>query len=265
MPRSVTPGMPANYHGAVRCLAIVLVAACGRFGFEQPSGDGAVTATGDAPAVAPANLVAYYPMDSLIGGMMADATGHSHWGICQTAVLPTNCPSVGPGRLGNAYYFQNGTNVYIMAAPELQTSSGFTIAAWLQIAAAPSARACALDKPVGSGTFDSWSMCVEPTRTLFYYSVSGTIENKLTSVATLGAGGWHHVALTWDGATKITWLDGSSVATSLQSAISFDTSVIYLGIDADNGVAVTPFTGAIDELRIYDRALTASELGALAR
>src|SRR2546421_10458790 len=102
MPRSETPGMPANYHGGVRVLAIGVVAACGRFGFQSPAaGDGMSSPIGDAPNIAPADLVAYYPMDKLANGFLEDASGHNNFGNCQLPVIPgTTCPNVVPRRLG---------------------------------------------------------------------------------------------------------------------------------------------------------------------
>jgi len=47
------------------------------------------------------------------------------------------------------------------------------------------------------------------------------------------------------------------------AAISFDDSDITIGSDVDAGMLVDPFNGLVDDVRIYNRALSANELMAL--
>ena len=45
----------------------------------------------------------------------------------------------------------------------------------------------------------------------------------------------------------------------------FDGGQVSIGADLDNGATVAPFNGLLDEVRIYHRALSATELAELAR
>src|SRR5262249_7177951 len=76
-------------------------------------------------------------------------------------------------------------------------------------------------------------------------------------------GAWHHVAYTWDGTTNRLYIDGTA-ATS--TATSHDAgAVTYAFLGATGGALPADFySGALDEVRIYDRALAVSEIAAMA-
>lgn len=79
----------------------------------------------------------------------------------------------------------------------------------------------------------------------------------------LGTGGpplnaWTHLAFTYDGATEKLYVNGALVTSRAQTgAISTSNGVLHIGGDSVWG---EHFQGLIDEVRIYNRALTASEI-----
>ena len=77
---------------------------------------------------------------------------------------------------------------------------------------------------------------------------------------TLPTGIWKHITLTFDGATLKAYIDGSLVTTT---AASFNLAGLPLTA-ASQHVGENAFKGALDELRIYNRALSASEVSTLA-
>jgi hypothetical protein len=68
--------------------------------------------------------------------------------------------------------------------------------------------------------------------------------------------GWHHVACTWDGTTIRTYLDGAVVACASMHA-SLQAQAVPVEISE-------PFTGGIDDIHLYDRALIPAEIQVLA-
>lgn len=90
-----------------------------------------------------------------------------------------------------------------------------------------------------------------------------TTASSSASVASDGAhadGGWHHVALRRQGDTVTLHVDGVAVASASGAAGAVsgdDPTPIYLGQRLDGA---NRLHGALDEFRVYDRALTDSEL-----
>jgi hypothetical protein len=85
----------------------------------------------------------------------------------------------------------------------------------------------------------------------------------LAPIGTVTTGTWQHVAMTWDGATEQVWVGGSSVA-SMPTTTLYDGGSITIGADIDSGFPGYFFAGTIDDLQIYDRALSTTELAELA-
>ncbi len=72
-------------------------------------------------------------------------------------------------------------------------------------------------------------------------------------------GEWQHVAVTFDGSTTTMYIDGESVGTS--TVFSFgpktDAHVVFGAVESSGS---NPFNGVIDEVRIYNRALSADDI-----
>jgi hypothetical protein len=85
-----------------------------------------------------------------------------------------------------------------------------------------------------------------------------TAEQALRGRPTLPRNRWSHLAMTWDGRIVRIYVDGEQVAThALAGTAPASDGPLRIG-----GNAIWPelFKGAIDEVRVYDRALGASEI-----
>jgi hypothetical protein len=87
--------------------------------------------------------------------------------------------------------------------------------------------------------------------------------------ATISAGEWHHIAGTYDGANVVLYIDGQAWGNpaSYSGTVSPISRSGFLAIGSEDGRTAFPncigtryFNGAIDEARIYNRALSASEI-----
>ena len=71
---------------------------------------------------------------------------------------------------------------------------------------------------------------------------------------------WSHLAMTWDGLTVRVYVNGAQVSSSaLAGTAMTSTSPLRIG---GNGVWPEWFSGVIDEVRVYNRALSAAEIAA---
>lgn len=80
-------------------------------------------------------------------------------------------------------------------------------------------------------------------------------------------GVWHHVAGTYDGQNIRLWVDGVNVATTTNTAVATigtTTNALLVGAKTSTSpVAGDSFSGLIDDVRIYARALDESQIKAL--
>jgi hypothetical protein len=77
---------------------------------------------------------------------------------------------------------------------------------------------------------------------------------------------WHHVGFVWDGSYRTLYVDGLEVAKDTDPLTSLNSSNggLYIGTNKNRDTG-TFFSGLIDDVRIYELALTAEEVAALAQ
>jgi len=145
-------------------------------------------------------------------------------------------------KVGKSFYF-DGSDDYILTPGTSTTYSAYTIGMW----ARPASRV------IGSATYCSASAIKYIQIGGSYVWQSGGAYN-LSYLATVGQ--WDYLTLVETGSLKSLYVNGNLVATSTSE--TFDDS-FFLGKRYDN----VRFNGYIDEVKIYDRALSSAEVSAL--
>ena len=198
-------------------------------------------------------LVAHYPMDELgdLAHCLSDATGRGHTGTCLGGM-----PNVVPGKHGMAYQLDGVIQLHVGDAADLDPPS-LTVAFWFQIAPS-SLGGCAVNRLHAGVPEDTWQICPNADST---YYVAGSAMSHVPKLTV--AGEWHHAALTFDGNRAAFWYDGISQLVADSTPLAWDTNDMIIGTDIDNGMPVAGFAGLVDDLRIYERALSQQEIAAL--
>jgi hypothetical protein len=96
---------------------------------------------------------------------------------------------------------------------------------------------------------------------------AGTYFGSLESEFIITDGQWHHIGLVYDlvGLHRHLYVDGIEVAKDADSVGGVDSDGgLYIGVGNDLN-ATTFFSGLIDDVRIYNVALTAEEVASLAQ
>jgi len=155
-------------------------------------------------------------------------------------------------------YF-DGVVDYIDMEDNLDLNHGeFTISAWIKRDAADTGTKSILSKrnSVFSGTGYDFRMRGDNTIEIYWKNGS---HQSLRSLTAVPDDEWHHVAVTYDGADARLYIDGiPDRFTSLSGPIDTDHS--FLIGAAGKGTITQHFRGNIDEVRVWDRSLTPSQL-----
>jgi len=92
-----------------------------------------------------------------------------------------------------------------------------------------------------------------------YYSAAFHDATAGSTALTLSA--WNHVMCTYDGANIKTYLNGTLVGTTAETNnITAASSILYMG---ENSSSAQRVTGQLDDLRVYNNALTATQIKTL--
>jgi hypothetical protein len=204
-------------------------------------------------------LVARWPLNEGSGNAAVDASGNGLHGTL------TGAPSWVAGTMGLALAL-NGTSQYGLVPddPRLDLTGQITLSAWVKPAKLGTANVIAKASFVGT-LIPGYELNLSSTGKPFVrFNASDTYRvNGATSYPTAGDT-WMHLAATYDGSVIRLYVNGA-LDGSLASAFAITANDQPLGIGAQSdGNSGRLFQGALDEVRIYDRALSASAIQALA-
>jgi hypothetical protein len=258
--RTVTASIIARMLTGARSVGLVVLVACG-----YPPLPDANPGVGRTP---PAGALVWLPMeDTDPTREIVDSAGHRD-------VSCSACPVPVPGRHGNGFRF--GGDQHLQIAFGRAIKDAYTVGVWVYLESYPSDKpdvshsSCAFTKPSGIPDDDgnSFSLCVDSDRRAYEYTTNNdtTMQSHDLYGLELPLTEWHHLAASWDGAsrTKTFYYDGSPNKEKVN--IGFDNGVLVVGADA-NPDASEPrsfWDGILDDVVLYDRVLTPEELCDLA-
>ncbi len=231
------------------------------FTYQVSDGNGdsasaTVTITVNAASSNPsAGLVGEWQFDEGSGSTTADSSGYGDNGALESATWTS-------GKFGDALFF-DGVHSYVGVGTSaaLEVTSGVSVCAWIKLAN-PSANAymrIASKKDVWNSTA-GYALSFNPGKHLVEMLGSGTTSASASGVAL--DGNWHHLCGTIDGGIGHLYVDGTDVTTSSAvTPLAADSTPLEIGRDPGGS---SPFYGTIDAVRIYNRALSASEVQTLA-
>ncbi len=211
-------------------------------------------------------IFAHWPFDEGTGTTAADVSGNGYNGTL------TNGADWTTGKLANAVSL-DGVNDYVDVGMIDVAGSAMTLAGWINssdLAVSPYNDGRIISKATGTAEAKHfWMMSTikssSKTRLRFRLKAGGSTTTLIASSGNLTENQWFHAAAVYDGVTMKLYLDGATVGIrSKAGSIATDGSVpVWIGGNPTDP-SVRPWQGAIDDVRIYDRALSAAEVAALA-
>lgn len=197
----------------------------------------------------------YYKFNEASGTTTADSSGHGNTGNL------INGPVWTTGIQGNSLLF-NGTSTYVASssATALPAANARQTISWWQKANASGemVAACLRNSTTNSGVavgrqssgvFGAWKL--EDWSTLATVAAAPSLNV------------WHHCAYTFDGTTHRLYIDGAQVASSTVTPGTSSPTLLQVG-SRGGWTNASNFSGKLDELRVYQRALSAAEIQVLA-
>jgi hypothetical protein len=220
-----------------------------------------------------AGLAAHYPLDEIQDGKSPNLANRKN------PAEVSGEPAIIEGKVGNAFTFDNEYDILSLNAGFYERTDAFSIGVWVK----PEKKdpySVILGNAGHKNTYwRGYEMYLDSLNRVSVRLTNALPHNYLhvTTVEAVSIGAWHHIAFTYDGSSKPSglqvYLDGKAVEIN----VNFDH--LYksiLPVDAaykpkeqplrvaksnrsfggDNGV----FQGSLDDIRIYNEALTALEI-----
>jgi len=186
-------------------------------------------------------LVAHWKLDES-EGMTADDSA----GVNDGTVMGVPAWQPDGGKVGGALEF-DGASAFVVTDCVVRSADGpFSILAWIK-GGGPGQ--VVISQQAGG----DWLYANQADGSLAT-ECAGRVNRPLLSDAVITDDQWHRIGITWDGSHRRLYVDGEEVATDTQDGLASSDGGLILGSGSHltNG---TFFTGLIDDVRIYNRAV----------
>jgi N-acetylneuraminic acid mutarotase len=210
--------------------------------------------------ILPPELVAYWKLDETEGGIAYELVGGKDGYLLGDPVWQPDS-----GQLAGALEF-DGFDDYVETDFVLDPADGaFSVFAWIQGGKPGQVIISQID---GNSAGETWL----GTDTMSGNLMTGLVPQKigwvtpqtLVSESVITNIQWHHVGFVWDGSYRALYVDGIEVAKdkNAQNPLKPADGGLYIGASKDLD-SISFFSGLIDDVRIYNVALTEEEIEAL--
>ena len=190
-------------------------------------------------------LFAHWKFDDESGGTAIDSAGINNGTL-------NGDPTWAAGRIDGALSF-DGVGDYVAVSPIVPLiGNTLTVQAWIRTSEFAGIWNPVMTQNAGGSGYYFYVSSGRPA----FYVVVGAAFVEAVSIDTISAGQWYHVAGTNDGSNLKLYINGQLKDSS--------TSTGFLGVNSNAHIGFEPvsplyYNGLIDDVRIYNRALSESE------
>ncbi|UCC97801.1 MAG: discoidin domain-containing protein [Phycisphaerales bacterium] len=207
-----------------------------------------------------AELIGWWKLDETSGTIASDSSGNGNDGTLQGDVTWV------PGKIGGAWQGDgSGDYIRVPHSELLMIQDAITISVWLNHQASPADQVICKSNGTGLGWQSNYAIRLDdqgPRRV--NWRGRNNANQSLTSTALLAQDEWIHVACTFDIAEGVNKIYINGVLDSQNtSTLQLDPGSGDLFIGADQyptNSARWTFQGMLDDIRIYDEALTQEQI-----
>jgi len=205
-------------------------------------------------------LVGYWTFDGkdMVNGVALDKSGNNNRGNFVNIATST---SFNPGKIGQGLNFDGSSNyVNVGNSTVLAPTTAVTISAWVK----PLKKANSIHySAIASRNTTNYLVMIRQDGIVVFYLAG--VQNWVTNDGTknLFDGHWHLVTATYDGSFQRLYVDAILMNSSpITGNITSNSNATLIGRDTTSATNFN-FSGSLDDVRIYNRALSASEISQL--
>jgi Concanavalin A-like lectin/glucanases superfamily len=218
--------------------------------YERALGGAEVAADMEAPLQTPkATPAAEYSFDEDKGETVEDQAGE-HDGTVDGAEWTEH------GRYGGAMQFDGESMITVPASEDLDLTQEFTLEAWIRPEAGCTFGQIFVKEDAGE-EHAAYVVSKHGSKLGAYLGVPGVEEESPSGALEIGV--WQHIAVTFDGSRATLYVDGEDVGSAPVDEILSTSGDLRIGGSHIGGHG-GDFVGRIDEVRIYARSLSESEI-----
>ena len=208
-------------------------------------------------------LMAHYPFD----GNAQDASPNGNHGTVQGATLTADRF----GQANSAYYFDGqDDSITVPSSASLNPTNQLSIIFWIKIYGITGAWSPVIFKGgkwTGNGQYRAYTVWLNKQPAFYLVTAGNQSEQHVLKSGTVKGGEWLFYTAVIDrrNHSMTVYLNGEQDQQMVDSYSSFNNNnndLVFGGL-AEGRAEFSPFQGVLDEVRFYNRALSAAEIQAL--
>jgi hypothetical protein len=216
---------------------------------DEIDANGKVT-TGDVWSFNTGKLVGWWKFDESTGSTASDSSGNGNNGVLKGN--PVWKPQ--GGKTGGAIELSGkGDYVEISNEANFDINDQITVSAWVNITDVPQEWTGIVTKGDSA-----WRLSTSFAKKVFHFGVSS--QSYINGQTTVDSGQWHNVVCVYDGQKISIYVDGKPDVISMPLTVPIGTNDFPVCIGENIELKGRCFHGLIDDVRIYDYALSKNEV-----
>lgn len=204
------------------------------------------------------NLVGWWPFDAGTGTTAADSSGSGNNGTLSGSTIPTWVT----GKVGPFALNFNGTSGYVTmgAGSALNLTTNFTVCAWFKPSALTNTNQQIASKGFNGVDTQYQLVTADTAGDILFASYNGASQGNTVSTVKAQVGVWTFACGSYDTTTYRLYTNGTiDQTTTATGPISTIRAFEVGAVDINNSPGQF-FPGSIDEVRVYNRVLTSTDV-----
>lgn len=201
------------------------------------------------------------------GNKIRDLINRNHATLSNMAISTTSSWKSAQGRSGGIGSISfDGTNDYMIVSDNDNLDvTKLTVSLWFKRRGNTTYThfMCKGGAATWTAPYAIWCVRLYGTSIQSWINDGADTANYVNGVTTISNNRWYHIAITYDGTTLTLYLDGKYQNSKVRS-VTLSTSIYNVYFGSTTGLGASEFlNGYMDDMTIYNRALSASEMYSL--
>jgi hypothetical protein len=201
------------------------------------------------------SLVTHYTFDNISGVTVSDQSGNGNHAI-------RSGTKIVPGKIGNGLQF-DGKSDYVVSGAFDVVGSEITLSAWIKVNNFSIHDARIISKATGTAEQDHYWMLStikdDGSKLRFRLKANGQTAT-LIGTHNIPVGKWVHVMASYDGSSMRLYLDGKESGSMSKTGEISPNPAAAIRVGDNPKTSARNFDGVIDDVRIYNQALSVGEI-----